>query len=159
MVDRSQIEKEMSVRTSDGYGLGRIIACDEERFRIGKGIFFREDLVAPYELIAEVRGDEVILFANRQAMLAADSALTLARQRRRGEEPAAPRTTSDDEEKAARSPGSERRYGAPRDSRGAARRYAGPERDPPSREQQEPPRDEGDNTAWRLPEGDDGSQY
>jgi uncharacterized protein (TIGR02271 family) len=51
----------MTVRGTDGEKLGKIVACEADRFFIEKGFFFPKDTLARYDDIAEVRGDEVLL--------------------------------------------------------------------------------------------------
>ncbi|MFN7134765.1 MAG: hypothetical protein ACK4N5_21985, partial [Myxococcales bacterium] len=75
---REKVSRGMTVRTSDGYRLGRVKTCGSGEFHIAKGIFFREDFLATYDMIREIRDGELVLFANRQAMLAADSSHALA---------------------------------------------------------------------------------
>ncbi len=149
---RDQVSRGMTVRTSDGHRLGRITVCGTGEFHIAKGVFFREDYLASYDMIDEVRGDEVILFANRQAMLAADSSSALAAQKRRGVQPVVVPLAPEDEEEWR--PGAESGYGAPREQHGELR--ARPEHD---ESQRAGLREEGEHTGWRLPEGDDKSQY
>lgn len=166
MSSRDQISRGMTVRTSDGHRLGRVTACGVGEFHIAKGVFFREDYLATYDMVDEVRGDEIILFANRQAMLAADSSSALAAQKRRGEErPVIPFSALDTDEEEWRpgteAPSGQRSYGVPREPYGELRSYASPERQHHLRgpEHGRSEHDEGEHTAWRLPEGDDKTHY
>jgi uncharacterized protein (TIGR02271 family) len=51
----------MTVRSTDGEKLGKVIACEADRFFIEKGFFFPKDYVARYDDVGEVRGDEILL--------------------------------------------------------------------------------------------------
>jgi uncharacterized protein (TIGR02271 family) len=51
----------MTVRSADGEKLGKIVACEAERFFIEKGFFFPKDYLARYDDVSQVRGDEVLL--------------------------------------------------------------------------------------------------
>jgi uncharacterized protein (TIGR02271 family) len=51
----------MTVRTTDGEKLGKIISCQQSEFIIEKGFFFPKDYVLRFEDIAELRDGEVLL--------------------------------------------------------------------------------------------------
>ncbi len=54
------IREGMTVRSSDGRKLGKVIRCGADEFIIEKGFFFPKDYVARYDQ-ASVSGDEVTL--------------------------------------------------------------------------------------------------
>jgi uncharacterized protein (TIGR02271 family) len=54
------IREGMTVRSSDGEKLGKVIRCGADEFVIEKGFFFPKDYVARYDQ-ASVSGDEVLL--------------------------------------------------------------------------------------------------
>jgi uncharacterized protein (TIGR02271 family) len=56
----SEIREGMTVRSSDGQKLGKVIRCGVDEFIIEKGFFFPKDYVARYDQ-ATVSGDEVTL--------------------------------------------------------------------------------------------------
>jgi uncharacterized protein (TIGR02271 family) len=51
----------MTVRSTDGEKLGKVIACEADRFFIEKGFFFPKDYLARYEDVVTVSGDDVLL--------------------------------------------------------------------------------------------------
>lgn len=59
--NRSHIEKGMTVRSSDGDKLGKIIAMGDESFEIEKGFFILKDYVIPYGDIQDIRDGECFL--------------------------------------------------------------------------------------------------
>ncbi len=59
-MDTREIREGMTVRSSDGQKLGKVIRCGADEFIIEKGFFFPKDYVARYEQ-ASVSGDEVML--------------------------------------------------------------------------------------------------
>ncbi len=56
----AEIREGMTVRSSDGQKLGKVIRCGADEFMIEKGFFFPKDYVARYDQ-ARVSDDEVIL--------------------------------------------------------------------------------------------------
>ena len=60
-MNTGRVKEGMTVRTTDGEKLGKIISCQESEFIIEKGFFFPKDYVARFEDIAEVREGEVLL--------------------------------------------------------------------------------------------------
>jgi uncharacterized protein (TIGR02271 family) len=61
MTDRNQIREGMTVFSSDGEKLGKVVRCEETSFVIEKGFFFPKDYVARYADVAGVTGDDVRL--------------------------------------------------------------------------------------------------
>jgi uncharacterized protein (TIGR02271 family) len=59
--NRSHIEEGMTVRSSDGDKLGKVIAIGEQSFEIEKGFFILKDYVIPYSDIQDVRDGECFL--------------------------------------------------------------------------------------------------
>jgi uncharacterized protein (TIGR02271 family) len=55
------VQEGMTVRSSDGEKLGKIVSCEADRFIIEKGFFFPKEYLAHYDDVAEIRGDEVLL--------------------------------------------------------------------------------------------------
>lgn len=55
------IREGMTVMSSDGEKLGKVIRCDTDRFIIEKGFFFPKDYVVRYEDVSRVSGDEAYL--------------------------------------------------------------------------------------------------
>jgi uncharacterized protein (TIGR02271 family) len=55
------IQEGMTVRSTDGEKLGKIIACEADRFLVEKGFFFPKDYLVRMEDVAEIRADEVLL--------------------------------------------------------------------------------------------------
>ena len=51
----------MTVFSSDGEKLGKVLSCDASTFTIEKGFFFPKDYVARYDDIAAVTGDDIRL--------------------------------------------------------------------------------------------------
>ncbi len=68
MIERGQIHEGMTVRSSDGRRLGRVLACQESTFLVEKGFYFATDYVARYDEVADVSGDEVRLSRNEEAL-------------------------------------------------------------------------------------------
>jgi uncharacterized protein (TIGR02271 family) len=60
-MDRRQIREGMTVYSSDGEKLGKVLTCDRSTFVIEKGFFFPKDYVARYDHVADVRGDSIRL--------------------------------------------------------------------------------------------------
>ncbi len=73
---RNEVREGMTVRSSDGEKLGKVIACSEDHFLVEKGIFFPKDYLARYGEVSEVRDGEIVLdfaardFAGRSAQTA-----------------------------------------------------------------------------------------
>ncbi len=61
MFDPEKLRTRMVVRSADGEKLGKIHSIGIASFEVEKGIFFKEDFLAGYEDIQEVRNGEVIL--------------------------------------------------------------------------------------------------
>ncbi|BDG08674.1 YsnF/AvaK domain-containing protein [Anaeromyxobacter paludicola] len=67
LTDRSQIREGMTVYSSDGEKLGKVLACSTATFTIEKGFFFPKDYVARYEEIVDASGDEIRLALTKDA--------------------------------------------------------------------------------------------
>ncbi len=68
MIDRSlirQIRQGMTVYSSDGEKLGKVIQCDASTFIIEKGFFFPKDFIARFDDVSLVAGDEIRLSRGR----------------------------------------------------------------------------------------------
>jgi hypothetical protein len=61
MFDPEKLRIGTVVRSADGEKLGKIHSIGITRFEVEKGIFFKEDFLAGYEDIQEIRNGEVIL--------------------------------------------------------------------------------------------------
>jgi uncharacterized protein (TIGR02271 family) len=61
LTDRSLIREGMTVFSSDGEKLGKVLSCEASTFTIEKGFFFPKDYVARYDDIADVTGDDIRL--------------------------------------------------------------------------------------------------
>src|SRR5512140_194666 len=59
-MDTREIREGMTVRSSDGQKLGKVIRCGADEFIVEKGFFFPKDYVVRYDQ-ASVSGDEVML--------------------------------------------------------------------------------------------------
>lgn len=59
--DRSSVREGMTVFSSDGEKLGKVLSCDASTFTIEKGFFFPKDYVARYDDVAAVTGDDIRL--------------------------------------------------------------------------------------------------
>ena len=57
----------MTVYTSDGEKLGKVLQCEAETFIIEKGFFFPKDYIARYDDIADVTNDEIRLTRAKDA--------------------------------------------------------------------------------------------
>lgn len=68
MADQGSVREGMTVYSSDGEALGRVVSCAPATFVIEKGRFFRKDYVARYEDVARVEGEEVRLSRPRDAL-------------------------------------------------------------------------------------------
>ncbi|HET9596982.1 MAG TPA: YsnF/AvaK domain-containing protein [Anaeromyxobacteraceae bacterium] len=67
MVDRNQVREGMTVYSSDGEKLGKVLTCDQSTFVIEKGFFFPKDYIARYDHVAEAQGDEIHLSLTKDA--------------------------------------------------------------------------------------------
>jgi uncharacterized protein (TIGR02271 family) len=61
------IREGMTVRSSDGEKLGKVIRCDADQFLIEKGFFFPKDYAARYDEVSTIRDDEVLLAATAES--------------------------------------------------------------------------------------------
>ena len=79
MIDRSRIRRGMTVRSSDGEELGKVIQCEGVSFIIEKGLLFPMDYALRFEDVSDVVGDEIRLSHGR-ALLGQLTDLREARQ-------------------------------------------------------------------------------
>jgi uncharacterized protein (TIGR02271 family) len=75
-----EIREGMTVRSSDGEKLGKVIRCDADAFIIEKGFFFPKDYIVRYDQ-ASVRGDEVLLSLDASSLREAGGAERSGRER------------------------------------------------------------------------------
>ncbi len=68
--NRSSIREGMTVFSSDGEKLGKVLSCGTASFTVEKGFFFRKDYAARYEDVADVTGDEIRLGMSKDAFVA-----------------------------------------------------------------------------------------
>lgn len=68
MIERSQVHEGMTVRSSDGVTLGRVLTCDETSFVVEEEIF-GGDYVVPYADVMEASGDEIRLAVPRERLM------------------------------------------------------------------------------------------
>jgi uncharacterized protein (TIGR02271 family) len=59
----------MTVFSSDGEKLGKVLSCDAATFTIEKGFFFPKDYVARYDDIASVTGDDIRLAMTKDTFI------------------------------------------------------------------------------------------
>lgn len=76
-----EIREGMTVRSSDGEKLGKVIRCDQDAFIIEKGFFFPKDYIVRYDQ-ASVRGDEVLLALDASSLREAGDAERSGRETR-----------------------------------------------------------------------------
>lgn len=62
------IREGMTVHSSDGKKLGKVVQCTADLFVIEKGFFFPKDFVARYDQVAAVDGDDVRLSTSSDAL-------------------------------------------------------------------------------------------
>jgi len=65
MIGKSDIRQGMTVYSSDGEKLGKVIQCDVSTFIIEKGFFFPKDFIARFDDVSLVSGDEIRLSRER----------------------------------------------------------------------------------------------
>jgi uncharacterized protein (TIGR02271 family) len=58
---RGRITTGMQVKGSDGEKLGRVVECTGAGFVVEKGFLFPKDVVVPYDRVADVRGNEILI--------------------------------------------------------------------------------------------------
>ena len=68
MIERSQVQEGMTVRSSDGVMLGRVLTCDEGSFVVEEEMF-GADYVVPYSAAMEASGDEIRLALSRDSLM------------------------------------------------------------------------------------------
>jgi uncharacterized protein (TIGR02271 family) len=74
----NRIRNGMSVYSTTGRRLGKVIAADERGFIVEKGLFFVHDHLLAYERIREVRGDDVVYRLADEKQIAAPTEGELA---------------------------------------------------------------------------------
>jgi len=62
---RTRIAEGMTVRTSDGEKLGKVVACQPGGFVVEKGFLFPKDTTVPYDRVAEIKGGEILVSLSR----------------------------------------------------------------------------------------------
>lgn len=67
--DRSSIREGMTVFSSDGEKLGKVLTYDATTFTIEKGFFFPKDYLARYDDIEAVTGDEIRLAMTKDTFI------------------------------------------------------------------------------------------
>lgn len=70
MFGRQEIHEGMTVRARDGEKLGRVYAIEDNDFIIEKGLFFPKEYVVLYEDVMDVKEEDIILRAGREALQA-----------------------------------------------------------------------------------------
>ncbi len=68
MIDRSRIRQGMTVCSSDGEKLGKVLQCEGSAFIIEKGFFFPMDYAVRLDDVSDVRGDEIRLSSGRELL-------------------------------------------------------------------------------------------
>ena len=68
MIDRSRIRRGMTVCSSDGELLGKVIQCEGSSFIIEKGRLFLMDYALRFDDVSDVRGDEIRLSRGRASL-------------------------------------------------------------------------------------------
>jgi uncharacterized protein (TIGR02271 family) len=61
MFDHNVLQEGMTVRSSEGDKLGKIVALTDAGIHIEKGIFFPKEFLVHYEQVADLSGDDVYL--------------------------------------------------------------------------------------------------
>jgi uncharacterized protein (TIGR02271 family) len=69
VLDRSRIREGMTVFSSDGEKLGKVLSCDASTFTIEKGFFFPRDYVTRYDDVAAVTGDDIRLAMTKDTFI------------------------------------------------------------------------------------------
>jgi uncharacterized protein (TIGR02271 family) len=69
LYDRSSVREGMTVFSSDGEKLGKVLSCDASTFTIEKGFFFPKDYVARYDEVAAVTGDDIRLAVTKDTFI------------------------------------------------------------------------------------------
>jgi hypothetical protein len=67
LIDRSNVREGMTVYSSDGAKLGKVLTCDVSTFIIEKGFFFPKDYIARYSEVAELTDDGIRLTATKDS--------------------------------------------------------------------------------------------
>jgi uncharacterized protein (TIGR02271 family) len=90
-----QIREGMTVRSSDGHRLGKVIAVEALSFHVEKGLFFPKDYVASFDDIQSIEGEEIVLARGQEALRTAEQAAAdTARDTQAAQATTAPGTTS-----------------------------------------------------------------
>ena len=66
---RDRLQVGMTVWTSDGHKLGKVLSRQADGFTIEKGFFFRNDYLARYQYIDRFSGDSIVLSPTREQVL------------------------------------------------------------------------------------------
>jgi uncharacterized protein (TIGR02271 family) len=69
LIDRSDLREGMTVYSSDGEKLGKVLSCEASTFIIEKGFFFPKDYVARYDEVADASQDDIRLIATKDSFL------------------------------------------------------------------------------------------
>lgn len=68
-MNKGDIHEGMTVWSSDGHKLGKVVACEDRSFEIEKGFFFPKEYVVTYDEITELRGDnDLVLGRSRNEL-------------------------------------------------------------------------------------------
>ncbi|ACG74522.1 conserved hypothetical protein [Anaeromyxobacter sp. K] len=70
MNDRWMVQDGMTVLSSDGEKLGKVVAKDDRTFTVEKGLFFPKDYIARYDEISGITDDEIRLAMTKDAFVA-----------------------------------------------------------------------------------------
>jgi uncharacterized protein (TIGR02271 family) len=84
-INRFDIREGMTVRSTRGERLGKIIACGRETFVIEKGIFFPKDHELRVEYVSEIRDGEVMYAFDEASRATTSAAANPATSTKRGE--------------------------------------------------------------------------
>jgi uncharacterized protein (TIGR02271 family) len=69
LTDRNLIREGMTVFSSDGEKLGKVLVCEASTFTIEKGFFFPKDYIARFDDVADVTGDDIRLGMTKDAFV------------------------------------------------------------------------------------------
>lgn len=69
LYDRSSVREGMTVFSSDGEKLGKVLSCDASTFTIEKGFFFPKDYVVRYADVAAVSGEDIRLAMTKETFI------------------------------------------------------------------------------------------
>jgi len=63
-----EVREGMPVQSSDGKRLGSVLMCRRNEFIVEKHAFSMTDYVVPYEDVADISGDEIVLSRSREEL-------------------------------------------------------------------------------------------